>query len=103
VEKHFSSKTIIGEPIKIDDAIIFPMVDVSFGIAAGSFVQERKNNEAGGVGAKMSPSAVLVIQNGTSRIINIKDRDALNKIIDLVPELVDKVYDWMNRREGEQK
>ena len=38
----------------------------------------------------MSPSAVLVINNGTSRIVNIKNQDTVTKIIDMVPDLVNK-------------
>ena len=91
VEEHLSTKTIIGEPIKCDDIVIFPMADVSFGIAAGSFVQEKKNNGTGGVGAKMTPSAILVIQNGTSKIINIKDKDSVNKIIEMIPDILNKI------------
>ena len=91
LENHLSTKTIVGEPIRIDNAVIFPMADVSFGVAAGSFVQDKKNNGTGGVGARMTPSAVLIIQNGTSKIVNIKDKDAVNKLIDMVPDVLNKI------------
>ena len=91
VEEHISTKTIVGEPIRCDGAVIFPMADVSFGVTAGAFVQERKNNEAGGVGARMTPSAVLIIQNGTARIVNIKDKDSINKLIEMIPDAVNKL------------
>ncbi len=91
VEEHISTKTIVGEPIRCDGAVIFPMADVSFGVTAGAFVQERKNNEAGGVGARMTPSAVLIIQNGTARIVNIKDKDSINKLIEMIPDAVNKI------------
>ena len=91
VEQHISTKTIVGEPIKCEGAVIFPMADVSFGVTAGAFVQERKNNEAGGVGARMTPSAVLIIQNGTARIVNIKDKDSINKLIEMLPDAVNKI------------
>lgn len=91
VEEHISTKTIVGEPIRCDGAVIFPMADVSFGVTAGAFVQERKNNEAGGVGARMTPSAVLIIKNGTARVLNIKDKDSVNKLIDMIPDAVTKI------------
>ncbi len=99
VEEHVSTKTIVGEPIIQGDIIIFPMADVSFGIAAGSFDQEKKNNGVGGVGAKMSPSAVLVVQNGTSKIINVKDKDSLNKIIDMIPDLFNKLTESIGKKD----
>jgi uncharacterized spore protein YtfJ len=38
----------------------------------------------------MSPSAVLVIQNGSTKLVNIKNQDAVTKILDIVPDVVDK-------------
>ena len=59
-----SSKTVVGEPIQVGETIILPLVDVSFGMGAGAFCGEKKKNSGGGIGGKMSPSSVLVIQNG---------------------------------------
>ena len=41
--------------------------------------------------AKMSPSAVLVIQNGATKLVNIKNQDTVTKILDMVPDVVDKI------------
>ncbi len=85
-----STKTVVGEPTTINDTIIVPFVDVSFGVGAGDFRGEKKDNGAGGLTGKMSPSAVLVIQNGTTRVVNIKNQDGVTKILDMVPDLVNK-------------
>lgn len=85
-----SSKTVVGEPTVIGDTIIVPFVDVSFGVGAGDFRGEKKANGAGGLTGKMTPSAVLVIQNGTTRLVNIKNQDSITKILDMVPDLVNK-------------
>ena len=45
----------------------------------------------GAIGARMSPSAVLVIKNGSTKLVNIKNQDAVTKILDLVPDVVDKL------------
>lgn len=86
-----STKTVVGEATQIGDTILVPFVDVSFGVGAGTFRGEKKDNGAGGLTGKMSPSSVLVIQNGTTRLINIKNQDALTKILDMVPDIVSKV------------
>ena len=91
LENFVSTKTIIGEPIQYKDIVVFPMADVSFGVAAGAFNKESKNNGAGGAGAKITPSAVLVIQNGTSKIVNIKDKDSVNKLIEMIPDIINKL------------
>ncbi|MCB6413761.1 GerW family sporulation protein [Dorea acetigenes] len=85
-----SSKTVVGEAIHIGDIIILPLIDVSFGIGAGSFNEDKKAKGAGGVGGKMTPSAVLVIQNGSTKLVNIKNQDTITKILDMVPDVVDR-------------
>ncbi len=85
-----SSKTVVGEPTIINDTIIVPFVDVSFGVGAGDFKGDKKANGAGGLTGKMSPSAVLVIQNGTTRLVNIKNQDGVTKILDMVPDFVNR-------------
>ena len=96
INEHLQTKTVIGDPVKVGDTVIFPMADVSFGIAASSSAQDKKDS---GVGAKMTPSAVLIVQNGTSRIINIKDKDSINKIIDMVPDIINKISSRKNAAE----
>ena len=63
-----SSRTVVGDAIHIGDTIILPLVDVSFAVGAGAFngekSGEKKDKGAGGLGGRMTPSAVLVIQNG---------------------------------------
>lgn len=85
-----SSKTVVGDAIHIGDTIILPLVDVSFAIGAGAFNGDKKEKGAGGIGGKMTPSAVLVIKNGTTKLVNIKNQDTMTKILDLVPDVVDR-------------
>ena len=85
-----SSKTVVGEAIHIGETIILPLVDVSFAVGAGAFEQEKKNKGAGGLGGKMTPSAVLVIQDGKTRLVNIRNQDTITKILDMVPDVVER-------------
>ena len=90
MDAFITTKTVVGDAIHIGDTIILPLVDVSFGVAAGAFSQEKKNNGAGGMGGKINPSAVLVIQNGVTKLVNVKNQDGMTKILDMVPDLVNK-------------
>ena len=90
MDSFITTKTVVGDAIHIGDTIILPLVDVSFGVAAGAFSQEKKNNGAGGMGGKIMPSAVLVIQNGTTKLVNVKNQDGVTKILDMVPDFVNK-------------
>lgn len=86
-----SSKTVVGDAIHIGDTIILPLVDVSFAVGAGAFNADKKERGAGGLGGKMTPCAVLVIQNGMTRLVNIKNQDTVTKILDMVPDLIDRI------------
>ena len=55
-----AAKTVVGDAIHVGDTIILPLVDVSFGVGAGAFAGEKKNNGGGGLAGKMTPCAVLV-------------------------------------------
>ena len=90
MDSFITTKTVVGDAIHIGDTIILPLVDVSFGVAAGAFSQEKKNNGAGGMGGKINPSAVLVIQNGVTKLVNIKNQDGMTKILDMVPDLINR-------------
>ena len=88
-----STKTVVGEATKIGDTIILPLVDVSFGVGAGAGSNGDKKSQSGGggLGGKMTPSAVLVIgKNGTTKLVNVKNQDTMTKILDMIPDLVDK-------------
>ncbi len=91
MDSFLSAKTVVGEAVHVNDTIILPLVDVSFGVGAGAFVGDKKNNAGGGMGGKMSPSAVLVIQNGATKLVNIKNQDTVTKILDMVPDVVDRI------------
>lgn len=90
MDKFLTTKTVVGEPTKIGDTIILPLVDVSFGVGAGAFSSAEKNNGAGALGGKMTASAVLVIQNGQIRLVNVKNQDTVTKVLDMVPDLIDR-------------
>lgn len=85
-----STKTVVGEATKIGDTIILPLVDVTFGVGAGSSVGDKKNGGVGGFSGKLTPSAVLVIKNGSTKLVNIKNQDAVTKVLDMIPDIVDK-------------
>ncbi len=85
-----STKTVVGESIRVDDAVLIPLIDVSFGMGAGAFAGDKGDKGAGGMNGKLSPSSVLVIKDGSARVINIKDSSTVNKLIDMVPDIVNR-------------
>lgn len=93
-----ATKTVVGEATKVGDTIILPLVDVSFGVGAGATSADKKNGGGGGFAGKMSPSAVLVIHNGTTKLVNVKNQDTITKVLDMIPDVIDK---FTKPKEGE--
>lgn len=91
MDSFLTTKTVVGEPTKVGDTIILPLVDVNFGVTAGAFGKSSGTSAAGGMGGKMSPSAVLVIQNGQARMVSVKGEDTVSKVMDMVPTVIDKI------------
>lgn len=93
MDNFITTKTVIGDAVRFEDGtIVLPLVDVSFGVAAGAFTDDtaKKNNGGGGMGGKIQPSAVLVIKDGNSKLVNVKNQDGITKLLDMVPEFVEK-------------
>ena len=91
MEGFLQSKTVVGEAIHIGDTVVLPLVDVTFGVGAGANQGDKRNpNSGGGMDGKMSPTAMLVISNGTTKLVSVKNQDSIGKILDMVPDMVNK-------------
>ena len=100
------SKTVVGEPIKLGDTVLVPLMELSCGMASGAFVKENNKKGDGGAGAmssKISPAAMLVIQNGRTKLIRVKNEDAFSKIIDMIQEALDSMVQAEKKQKKEEK
>lgn len=91
LEEYASTKTILGEPMHLNGLTILPIAEFSIGIAANAYNKDEKNNGTGGAGMKVNPSALLIIKNGVAKVVNLKDKDAGNKLIEMVPDILTKL------------
>ena len=109
--------TIIGEPIETQVGItIIPISKVSFGFAAGGsefrgetlkeYNKKDKDEEiqyklpfGGGAGAGVSinPVAFLVVQEGSVKLMPVDHDSCLDKILDYVPDLMQKLNEMFNK------
>ena len=100
MEEFVTTKTVVGEPITMGDTTIIPLVDVSFGMATGVTASKEDANKdkdggGGGMGAKMTPAAMLVVSgDGSVQLLHVKPQDNPNwqtKIIDMIPGILSKL------------
>ena len=91
VDGYLNSKTVVGEPVQAGENLIIPLAEVSFGIGAGAFDKDtNKSSGGGGLGAKITPTAVLVVNKSGTKLVNVKSSDAVSKIMDMVPDIINK-------------
>ena len=92
MDRFLSTKAVVGEAVPVGDKLMIPLADVSFGLGAGALSASAKNNGGGGMGAKVSPAAVLLIEkDGTTKLVSLKSQDAVSKILDMAPDIVTKI------------
>lgn len=92
LENFLNTKSVVGQPVKVGDSTMIPLADVSFGMGAGAFAADSRDNGGGGIGAKMSPAAILMVnKDGTTKLIPMNNEDAVAKIIDMAPDILTKI------------
>jgi uncharacterized spore protein YtfJ len=97
-EKLLKSKTVVGEEIKIGETTLIPFITVSFGLGAGGGDGADNKGSKGvgggaGVGARVAPTAVLVIKGDQVELLPIKKSGGLDKLLEMVPDIVNKIKD----------
>lgn len=113
--------TIIGESIVTSSNVtIIPISKVSFGFAAGGSefnsetvneYSKKEQEEAiqyklpfgGGsaAGVNINPVAFLVIQDDTIKLMSVEHESSIDKLLEYVPDLIEKVCDCMYPYEEE--
>lgn len=110
--------TIVGDAVQSPDGtVIIPISRVAFGFAAGGGEykqacageeekQEQSNMKderfpfAGGSGAGVSinPVAFMVVGNGQIRLLPVNINSSVDKILDIIPEVLNKMEDSIKKR-----
>lgn len=92
MDSFVTTKTVVGEAKTIGDVTIVPLADVSFGIGAGAFAGDKKNQEGGGLGGKITPSAILIIgKDGSTKLIRTDEQqDMVSRLVSMAPGIISK-------------
>ncbi|MBP3503078.1 MAG: GerW family sporulation protein [Clostridia bacterium] len=114
--------TIIGEPIQaLNNTVIIPISKVGFGFAAGGseFNDEtvnsynRKEKEenikyrlpfggGSGAGVNITPVAFLIVQNDTVKLLEATHTSVLDKLVEYVPDVIDKINQLFNKKSDDK-
>ncbi len=96
LEKIFRTNTVVGEPITAGNVTIIPIASVSLGAAnAGAGTQDFRGNDnsggGAGAGGKITPVAVIVIKGDEVSVLPLNGKNAMDKIMGLVPDIIGKL------------
>lgn len=108
IKEMIDVNTIIGDPITTPDGTtIIPVSKVSYGFASGgSDLPTKKDNKdcfggGSGAGVTINPVAFLYVSKGNVKLIPIEKYDgAVDRIVGMVPEVIDKVSDLIKKDKG---
>ena len=98
-------ETIVGKPISVPNGtIIIPVSKVAVGFGSGGSdlpTTSSKDLFGGGSGAgiTISPIAFIAISNGGVKLLQLSmNASKENAIVNLVPEVIDKITDFLNKK-----
>lgn len=110
IKEMVDANTVVGTPIAVQDGVtLIPVSKISYGFASGgSDLPSKREAElfggGSGAGINITPVAFIVISGGDVRILSVVAKpDSSDKLVNLVPDLVDKVGDLFNKKKDKTK
>ncbi len=110
IEKVLSTKTVVGEPITVQDITLIPLITAGFGFGTGGGSgrgeAKRQGEGTGGAtggGAWVKPVAVVIVSKEGVRVEPIIGgvASAFEKLGETVPRIVEKAIDKWEQRKKE--
>ena len=112
VQGMINVNNVVGTPITTPDGtVLIPVTKVTVGVGGGGGDHDSQKNSGvhftGGAGAgiSISPIAFISISGGNSRVIYVnqgKNNSAVDKLVDMVPEAIDKVTGFIDQRAAQK-
>lgn len=107
------ANTVVGQPIVTGEVTLIPISRVSVGVGVGGsdFVSKNQKTDSGscfgggsGAGMNIDPIAFLVVRGDSVRILPMLPPadGAVGRVVDMVPELVDKVTDFVEKQQAKK-
>ncbi len=108
------ANTIMGAPIRAEGVTLIPVSRLSFGVAGGGAEFTTKKSPSGpdnpygggsGASAKLEPVAFLVIRENNVKVLPVAPPPAttVDRVIDTVPEVVEKVTGFLEKQKQEKQ
>lgn len=111
IREMMDSNTVVGQPIEAGGVTVIPVCKISIGYGSGGSDFAQKNQKQGNpnafggaaaMGVNITPVSFLVIRDGNVRVVSVEQPPAstVDKVIDLVPGIVEKVESIVKEKKG---
>jgi sporulation protein YtfJ len=108
------ANTVVGKPIEAGGVTVIPVCKISIGYGSGGSDFAQKNQKpdrdnafggGAGMGVNITPISFLVIRDGNVRMVSLDQPEstAVERVIELVPEVVDKVGSAIGKKKAEKE
>lgn len=102
-------ETVVGKPIvTADGTTIIPVSKISVGFASGGSDLPTKSNKetfggGSGGGVTITPIAFVAIYKGEAKLLQLTaNAPKENAIIDMVPQVIDKITEFIDKKKSEE-
>ena len=106
IERLLNTRTVVGEPIKVADTTVIPLISVGFGFGAGGGSGKEEKKIAGealgagsGGGGGIKPVAIIVADKDGVRVEPIKRGTAT--VVEQVGEALGKIVEQRGGKKTE--
>ena len=112
IREMVDANTVVGQPIVTQEGVtVIPVSKISLGFATGGSdfgkSQNIPKNFGGGAGAGVNvvPVGFLIVKDGNVRLLPIAPpaADTAGRVVEMVPEMFDKVTDYIDKKTAEKK
>ena len=104
IREMVDSNTVVGEPITTADGVtLIPVSRLSFGFGCGGGDYGKQQDKLGAgaaAGVRVEPMAFLVVKDGVTRMLPVGTPaiTTVDRVIELVPELIDRVEGFVDKK-----
>ena len=114
IREMMDANTVIGSPIEAGGVTVIPVSKISIGYGSGGSDFTGKHQKQGNanpfggaaaMGVNITPISFLIIRDGAVRVVSVEQPPAstVDKVIDMVPGVVDKVEGIVRDKMAEKK
>lgn len=108
MQKSMTSKSVVGDPITIQDTTLIPLISIGMGFGAGVGAgksRDQGEGSGGGGGLGIKPVAVLIIDKSGVKVEMLKEvrTSAVEKLVEAVPKIAEALPSMKEKQDKEKE